>query len=227
MQARLERAQRLLELAQLRGLRRSARAAAQAYLFSYRSWYLFYRSVPAESPDPPGSEFECRLITAADIEALAVFEPSRQRREFRAWLEQGALVFVAYKDGRPASFQRVSLTVPTGPPLSSVTLGPDQVWGAEAQTLPEFRGQHVGADLRACRDRVVRERGYREYVSSVQSNNLPALILGYGGRRRLVDRVERLDYLCLLGFRRIRRQPDALAALERILRTAGLLAEIR
>ena len=223
MHPRLARARQLLHLARMRGLRRTARAAIQAYVYSYRSWYIFYRPVPPEPVRPPNDDFECRLAALADVESLAVFEPTRTRREFREWIEEGSYIFVAYKDGRPVSFQRVSHAVPKGPPLSSLALGYGQVWGADAQTLPDFRGQHVGAALRQFRDRTLRGRGVREYVSSVQSDNHRALILGYGGRQRLVERVERLDYLCLLGFRRIRRVTDALAALERVLGEAGLL----
>jgi len=61
----------------------------------------------------------------------------------------------------------------------------------------------------------------------VATSSRRALILGYGGRQRLVDRVERLDYLCLLAFRRIRRVADALPALERVLGDAGLLPASR
>jgi GNAT superfamily N-acetyltransferase len=227
MQARLERARQLLHRARMRGLRRSVRAAIQAYLYSHRSWYIFYRPVPPEPVRPPNDDFECRLATLADVESLAVFEPTRTRREFREWVEEGSYIFVAYKDGRPVSFQRVSHAVPKGPPLSSLSLAPGQVWGADAQTLPDFRGQHVGAALRQFRDRTLRARGVREYVSSVQSDNHRALILGYGGRQRLVEHVERLDYLCLFGFRRIRRVTDALPALEQILGQAGLLPASR
>jgi hypothetical protein len=223
MRAMLARLRRLLHLARMRGLRRTLRAGAQAYLYSRRSWYLFYRSVPDEPVRPPNDEFTCRLATAADVESLQAFEPTRSRREFREWIEEGSWIFVAYKAGRPVSFQRVSRTVPTGPPLSSVVLAPGQVWGADAQTLAEFRGQHVGAALREFRDRTLRAAGVREYVSSVQSDNHRALILGYGGRQRLVERVERIDYFCVLGVRRIRRVADALPALERVLAEAGLL----
>jgi len=219
----LDRMRRLLHLARMRGLRRSVRAGVQAYLFSYRSWYIFYRPVPEEPVRPPNDDFTCRLAGAEDVESLAVFEPARTRREFREWIAEGSYIFVAYKDGRPVSFQRVSRAVPAGPPLSSLSLAPGQVWGADAQTLADFRGQHVGAALREFRDRTLRARGVREYVSSVQSDNHRALILGYGGRQRLVERVERLDYLCLLGLRRIRRVADALPALERVLGEAGLL----
>ena len=223
MHPRLARARQLVHLARMRGLRRTVRAAIQAYVYSYRSWYIFYRPVPPEPVRPPNDDFECRLATLADVESLAVFEPARTRREFREWIEEGSYIFVACKDGRPVSFQRVSHAVPKGPPLSSLALDYGQVWGADAQTLSDFRGQHVGAALRQFRDRTLRRRGVREYVSSVQSDNHRALILGYGGRQRLVERVERLDYLCLLGFRRIRRVADALPALERVLGDAGLL----
>lgn len=227
MHPKLERARRLLHLARMRGIRRTLRAGIQAWVWSNRSWYLFYRPVPDEPVAPPTDDVACKLAGAEDVESLAVFEPARHRREFREWIEEGSYIFVAYKDGRPVSFQRVSRAVPAGPPLSSVVLAPGQVWGADAQTLPAFRGQHVGAALRAFRDRTLRAQGVREYVSSVQSDNHRALVLGYGGRQRLVDRVERLDYRCLLGFRRIRRVPDALAGLERVLGEAGLLPAAR
>lgn len=223
MHPRLQQMRQLLHLARMRGGRRTVRAACQAYLYSRRSWYLFYRPVPPEPVRPPSDAFTCRLASLADVEPLAVFEPTRTRREFREWIGEGSYIFVAYQDGRPVSFQRVSHAVPKGPPLSSLVLAPGQVWGADAQTLPAFRGQHVGAALRAFRDRTLRERGVREYVSSVQSDNHRALILGWGGRQRLVTRVERLDYLCVLGFRRIRIVADALPALERVLGDAGLL----
>jgi hypothetical protein len=214
---------RLFHLARMRGLRRTLRAGVQAYLFSHRSWYIFYRPIQ-EQPGPALADVECRLATSADVESLAAaFEPIRKRREFREWIDEGSWVFVAYKDGRPAAFQRISRVVPAGAPLCSLTLGPGQVWAADAQTLPAFRGQHVATVLRDFRDRTFRALGVREYVSSVQSDNLPALAFGWGGHRRLVERVERLDYLCLLGFRRIRRVPDALPALEHVLAGAGLL----
>jgi GNAT superfamily N-acetyltransferase len=228
MHPKLERARQLLHLARMRGLRRTLRAGVQAWVWSSRSWYIFYRPVPDEPVRPPSDDFVCKLAGPEDVESLAVFEPlGRHRREFREWIGEGSYIFVAYKDGRPVSFQRVSRRVPAGPPLSSLALAPGQVWGADAQTLPDFRGQHVGAALREFRDRTLRARGVREYVSSVQSDNHRALILGYGGRQRLVERVERLDYRCRFGVRRIQRVRDALPALEGVLAQAGLLPASR
>ena len=71
--------------------------------------------------------------------------------------------------------------------------------------------------------RMLAERGIREYVSSVQDDNLPALSYAYGGRQRLVERVDLLSYLCLLGFRRIWIECDMLPRLEQRLTQAGLL----
>jgi hypothetical protein len=121
------------------------------------------------------------------------------------------------------AFQCFSHSVPTGPPLSSLTLGPGQLWTVDVQTLPEFRRHHAAAALRAYRDHLLGGRGYTEYVSSVQDDNLPTLSYAYGGPKRLVDRVELLTYVCLLGFRRIRLEADALARLEQRLTEAGLL----
>jgi hypothetical protein len=216
-------ARRLWHLARVRGIRRTLRAAAQAYLFASRRWYICYRTIRPDPPPPPSSEFECRLATAADIESFAVFEPNRHRREFREWLEGGAFLFAAFVDGRPVAFQCISRSVPTGPPLSSLELGPGQLWAVDVQTLPEFRRHKAAVAIRAYRDRVLGGLGYRQIVSSVQDDNIPALIYAYGGRKRLVDRVELLTYVCLLGFRRIRVEPDALAGLEDRLAKAGLL----
>jgi hypothetical protein len=218
-----ERVRRVVRLVRVRGLRRTVRAVIQGFVFAKRRWYLFYRPVPSEAPPAPSAAFECRLATLADLESFAVFEPNRQRREFREWLEGGALLFAAFADGRPVAFQCFTHSVPTGPPLSSLTLEPGQIWTVDVQTLPEFRRHQVAATLRAYRDHVLAGRGIREYVSSVQDDNLPALSYAYGGKQRIVSRVGLLSYLCVLGFRRIHVEADALARLERRLAEAGLL----
>ena len=219
------RARRLLRLIGVRGVRRTARALVQAYLFSNRRWYLFTRPLTPGAHPPPSPEFEVRLATHDDLDAFHVFEPNRKRREFRAWLDAGALVFVALRDGQPVAFQCFSHSVPSGPPLSSLRLVPGQIWTVDVQTLPAYRRHHVAAALRAHRDDVLAARGIREYVSSVQDDNLPALSYAYGGPRRLVDRVGLLSYRCVLGFRRIQHEEDALPGLDRRLARAGLLPD--
>lgn len=221
------RLRRLLRLVRARGLRRTVRAGVQGYVFANRRWYLFYRPVPSEALPAPSAAFECRLATLADLESFAVFEPNRQRREFRAWLEGGALLFAAFANGRPVAFQCFTRSVPTGPPLSSLALAPGQIWTVDVQTLPEFRRHHVAATLRAYRDHALAGCGIREYVSSVQDDNLPALSYAYGGKQRIVARVGLLSYRCVLGFRRIHVETDALAQLERRLADAGLLPAAR
>lgn len=216
----ISRARRMLHLARVRGARRTLRAVTQAYLFAYRRWYIFYRPVRPAAPQPAGAEFEYRLATAADLESFAVFEPNRHRREFREWLDDGALLFAAFKDGRPVAFQCFARAVPTGAPLDRLTLGPGQIWTVDVQTVPEYRRHHVAADLRAYRDIVLADMGLREYVSSVQDDNLPALRYAYGNPKRLVDRVQLLTYFCLLGFRRVSIEADSLARLERVLAEA-------
>ena len=214
------RVRRVLHLVRVRGARRTARAFAQAYLFAFRRWYIFYRPIRPAAPQPASAEFEYRLATRADIESFAVFEPNRHRREFQEWLDEGALVFAAFANGRPVAFQCFARAVPTGPPLSSLKLGPGQIWTVDVQTVPEFRRHHVAADLRAYRDIMLADMGLREYVSSVQDDNLPALRYAYGNPKRLVERVQLLTYFCLLGFRRISLEVDSLARLERVLAAA-------
>jgi hypothetical protein len=218
----LSRLRRLLHLVRVRGARRTVRAVVQGYVFAFRRWYIFYRPIAPGPPPDLGHELELRLATADDIEAFAVFEPNRHRREFREWLAEGAFVFAAFVGGRPVAFQCLSRSVPTGPPLSNLTLAPGQLWTVDAQTLPEYRRHHVASALRAYRNRVLAARGYRESVASVQADNLPALAYAYGGRKRLAERVELLTYVRVLGFGRIRVEPVALAELERRLAEAGL-----
>jgi len=219
----VSRARRLLHLVRVRGFRRTVRAVVQGYVFAFRRWYICTRTIRPDPPPPPSDEFECRLATLADLEALAVFEPNRHRREFREWLENGDYVFVAFVDGGPVAFQCISRSVPTGPPLSSLSLGPGQLWAVDVQTLPAYRRHKAAVAIRAYRDRVLGGLGCRQIVSSVQEDNLPALIYAYGGRKRLVDKVALLTYLCVLGVKRIRIEHDALARLERHLGQAGLL----
>lgn len=218
------RLRRLVRLVRVRGLRRTLRAATQAYLWSDRRWYLFTRALRPGELGPPSPEFEYREATLADLDALGVFEPNRKRREFRTWLENGALVFVAFAAGRPVAFQCFQFAVPTGPPLSSLTLGPGQIWTVDVQTLPEYRRHQVAASLRSYRDAVLAPRGVREYVSSVQDDNLPALAYAYTAHQRSTDRVGRLSYRCRLGLRSIRIEPDARDELVRFLAAAGALA---
>ena len=63
----------------------------------------------------------------------------------------------------------------------------------DVQTLPEYRRHHVAESLRAYRDRVLFPRGVREYVSSVQDDNFPALAYAYSAHRREGDRVGRVS----------------------------------
>jgi hypothetical protein len=156
-----------------------------------------------------------------------VFEPNRSRREFRAWLEGGALVFVAFKDGQAVAFQSFNFAVPSGPPLSSLTLEPGQIWGVDAQTLPAYRRHHAASSLRAYRDSVLAPLGIREYLSSVQDDNFATLAYSMGAHRRGVDRVGLLSYRCLLGFRRLRFEENVLDQLERRLAEAGVPARAR
>ncbi len=217
------RLRRLLRLVRVRGARRAVRAVVQGYVFSDRRWFLFTRALRPGAHGPPSPDFEYRQATLADLESFAVFEPNRSRREFRAWLESGAHVFAAFEGGRPVAFQCFNFAVPTGPPLSSLTLGPGQVWAVDVQTLPAYRRHHAAASLRAYRDSVLAPRGVREYLSSVQDDNFPALSYAYGAHRKNVDRIALLSYRCVLGFRRIRIEQDAGAELERRLAKQGLL----
>ena len=90
-------------------------------------------------------------------------------------------------------------------------------------TDPMWQRSGVGGYLVAEAEMIARRLDIRRLVVSTTNDNLPALSYAYGGKRRLVERVGLLSYLCVLGFRRIRIEPDALARLERRFAGAGLL----
>lgn len=212
---------RLLVRVRVRGLRRTVRAAVQAYVYSNRRWYLFTRTLRPGGHAPPSPAFTYREVTLADLESFAVFEPNRKRREFRAWLEGGAIVVAAFDGEKPVAFQCFDFAVPAGPPLSSLQLGPGEVWSVDVQTLPAYRRHGAAASLMAYRDDTLTLRGIRAFVSSVQDDNFPALSYVFGALQA-GDRVRLLSYRCLLGFRRIRIEEDAAAKLERRLSERGL-----
>jgi GNAT superfamily N-acetyltransferase len=212
---------RLLARVRVRGLRRTVRAAMQASVYSNRRWYLFTRTLRPSGHAPPNPAFTYREGTLADLESFAVFEPNRKSREFRAWLEGGAILFAAFDGEKPAAFQCFDFAVPVGPPLSSLELGPGEIWSVDVQTLPAYRRHGAAASLMAYRDDMLSRRGIRAFVSSVQDDNFPALSYVFRALQA-GDRVRLLSYRCLLGFRRIRIEEDAAAKLERRLSEHGL-----
>jgi GNAT superfamily N-acetyltransferase len=212
---------RLVARVRVRGQRRTLRAAVQAYVYSNRRWYLFTRALRPGGHAPPSPAFTYREATLADLESFAVFEPNRKRREFRAWLEGGAIVVAAFDGDKPVAFQCFDLAVPAGPPLSSLELGPGEIWSVDVQTLPAYRRHGAAASLMAYRDDTLSRRGIRAFVSSVQDDNIPALSYVFRALQA-GDRVRLLSYRCLLGFRRIRIEEDAAAKLERRLSERGL-----
>jgi hypothetical protein len=219
---RRSRLARLLERVRVRGLRRTLRAGVQAYLYADRRWFLFTRALRPGGHAPPSPAFTYRQATLADLEAFAVFEPNRKRREFRAWLEGGAILVAAFDGKKPVAFQCFDSSVPVGPPLSSLELGPGEIWSVDVQTLPAYRRHGAAASLMAYRDETLFPRGIRAFVSSIQDDNFPALSYVFRAIQP-GDRVRLLSYRCLLGFRRIRIEDDAAAKLERRLAERGLL----
>jgi GNAT superfamily N-acetyltransferase len=217
---RRSRLARLLERVRVRGLRRTVRAGVQAYVYSNRRWCLFTRALRPGGHAPPNPAFTYRETTLADLESFAVFEPNRKRREFRAWLEGGAIVVAAFDGEKPVAFQCFDFAVPAGPPLSSLELGPGEIWSVDVQTLPAYRRHGVAASLMAYRDETLSRRGIRAFVSSVQDDNLPALSYVFGAMQA-GDRVRLLSYRCLLGFRFILVEDDAAPKLERHLLRPG------
>jgi GNAT superfamily N-acetyltransferase len=218
---RRSRLARLLARVRVRGLRRTVRASVQAFVYSNRRWYLFTRALRPGGHAPPNPSFTYRQVTHADLESFAVFEPNRKRREFQAWLDGGAIVVAAFDADKPVAFQCFDFTVPVGPPLSSLELGPGEIWSVDVQTLPAYRRHGAAASLMSYRDETLSRLGIRAFVSSVQDDNFAALSYVFRALQD-GDRVRLLSYRCLLGFRRIRIEEDAAAKLEQRMAGRGL-----
>jgi len=106
--------------------------------------------------------------------------------------------------------------------FAGIRLAGNQVWTVDIYTKPEYRNRHVAGGLRKFRDNFFFERGYRENLAAVRDDNIPSLIHGYGGRSRLVHRVQRYTYVRVLWFCCVWIVDDALADLEAHLRRAGV-----
>lgn len=218
MNRTLARLHRMLELARIRGFRRTL-AALRGYLFASRRCYVFCRSL-ATSAAPGADEFSCRLATPDDLNGTAGFMPYRRPGEFRDWLDRGYWVFLAFDEGRPVAFQCLSPATPAFPLFSRIPPATDQVWVVDTYTLPEYRERGVAEQLRAHRDRVLGGLGYRESVAVVPDDNLPALTYAYGGGIWLAH-VQRLTYFRFLWVSRIWLEEDVGSALEAHLGRAG------
>jgi hypothetical protein len=211
---------RKVRLARIRGFRRSLTTACESYLFAYRRLYLFYRVLPLSRAPDPSDEFRYRIVTLEDAHYLAAFEHYRRLAEFREWFREGAWIFLAMDGERPVAFQCLSRQTPTSPPFSSIKLAPNQVWSVDAYTASEYRRRHVGAGLKAFRNRWLVERGFQENVVIVREDNIPSLVFTYDAQAQRA--VQRLTYLRLLWFSHTWWDEDARATLEGHLRQAGV-----
>jgi hypothetical protein len=195
--------------------------ALEDYALTYRRFYVLHRPIrPLAAPHD--DELSYRRATVADVDRLATFEPQRRRAEFREWLERGDWVFIALDGERPVAFHCVSCVSPVSPMFAGIRLAGDQVWTVDIYTKPEYRNRHVAGKLRELRDSFLFARGFRENLASVRADNVPSLVHGYGGRSRLVRRVQRRTYVSVLWFSYVRVVEDALAELEAHLRRAGV-----
>lgn len=203
---------------QIRGFRQTIAAIIESYGIAYRRWYVFYKPIalPATSKSDDGITF--RIATIEDVDSLAVFEPYCRLSEFRHYLENNVWVFLALDGNQPVAYNVVSRRSPTRPPLSWIKLENNQLFGMDIYTLPEHRKREAARRLMAHRNRLLREWGYDETISTVREKNLPSLRLLSKPTARVV---QRLTYLRFLWFSRTWVEADARQALETRLRQAG------
>ena len=191
----------------------------RSYVFLYEKRYVFYRQIKL-GDCPSKNTFSYRLTTREDIHAMAVFEPHHTRSEFLKWLDRDCWIFVAFDGSRPISFQCISRTAGSRPPLSWIPLTNEQLWVVDTFTLPEYRRRHVTSNLKDYRDRAVAEWGCREIVSSVLEANTPSLALAY---RRNPDLIQRFTFMQVFLFRRMWMEKEARTTLEEYLKAKGPL----
>lgn len=200
-----------------RGLRRTFATVTRDYLFSYKSSYVFYRTLSTDGKIVRA--FTYRRATVDDLDVLSVFRSKYGRSEFRYFIEQGDFVFLAFDGERPIAFQIYSRRLRTRLPYCNFPLGKERVWVVEIYTLPEYRQQHVASSLRTYRAQYLLACGYTESVGVIAEDNLPSLADGWNAE---IYSVQFFVFMRFLWFTRFVLVPDARAKLARYLRDHGI-----
>jgi hypothetical protein len=171
-----------------------------------RYWYVF-RKVTAPPPGELSSEFTCRLVTRADLQALGAFRAHRSLPAFGTWLrEHDAWIFVAFDGPRAVAYDCVSRAVPRAQPFARVHLDDADVWVRDEYTLPDYRPRHPMRTLHAYRNAALRELGIGGVVQAVNEDHVGSLAAAYDDT---VWKVEGVEYRRVGLMRSVRWHADA------------------
>jgi hypothetical protein len=191
---------RVVHLARIKGIRKTAGVAFESYVFSYRQYYLSYTPVAGVPSTAEEAAFHCRLATMNDVERLTVFESYRRQSEFREWLSSGSWVFIALDGELPVAFNVASTDDFVQPPFSRIPLRNHQIWGVDLYTLPSYRRRGAARAVADYKFRFLAEKGFKEYVTFTRADNKAATAMS---TKRAGREFCRLTYLRILFFSRI------------------------
>jgi hypothetical protein len=144
----------------------------------YRSQQFFI--VRGDLAGPPAADHiggvVFRLATDSDLEHLGELE-----RYGRGWIQRKYVtedkdwLFVGCYEQRIVATERASRVIRDALAARVVQLHAGQIWSADAFCVPEFRSQKISRHLGLYAERVLAERGYKEFFGSIAANNVPAL----------------------------------------------------
>ena len=118
-----------------------------------------------------------RAATPADLDRLDEFtEDRRATVHRRAVNEDGDWLFVACHGDRVVATRRYSRRLSRAGVMSRVlTLGPRQVWSADAFCLPEYRNRGLNRHFGLFTIRYLASRGYTEEFGEIVASNVASL----------------------------------------------------
>ena len=147
-----------------------------------------------------------RRATPSDLDHLDELEPYGRGARQRACVEQDHdLLFVA------ADGQRIVATVRYGHVIRDdvvarvVQLEPEQIWGADAFCLPEYRSRGITRLLTIFANRSLASLGYQQTLGTVAVTNTPSLRMV---RRKGNQPLYYVSYVRILGWERLRVTKD-------------------
>ena len=186
-----------------RGLVGTVRALFTRFVYGSRAVVVYRTTLAGPSvPDRIG-DVVFRLAMPADLDRLHEFADERRGEiHRRAVTEDGDWLFVACHADRIVATRRYSRRLSRAGLMSRVlTLGPQQVWSADAFCLPEYRNRGLNGHFGLFTIRYLASLGYTEEFGEIVASNVASLrsVRNRGGQfpyfvsfRRMLFR-DRLD----------------------------------
>ena len=160
-----------------RGFAATARALFKRFVYGSRD-LVVYRTRLAGPPVPDRvSDISFRVATAPDLDRLHEFDDERRGAIHRqAVKEDGDWLFIACQGDRIVATRRYSRRLSSAGVMSRVlTLGPRQVWSADAFCLPEYRNRGLNRQFGFFTIRFLASLGYTEEFGEIVASNVASL----------------------------------------------------